>query len=139
MVRTHSGQRKSIAGARRLLASAALLVFVGAFFVLPLYGALALCSMPCCHPENDNGGGSLVSAAMAACVAECSIRADEPRSSAKLSVVSPAPDRGLSTGTTAIVAVADAQLTGSVFEHRPTHPTVGADAQLHLLNSTFRI
>jgi hypothetical protein len=36
-------------GSRKLLGGIGLLVFLGAFFVMPLCAALAICSMPCCE------------------------------------------------------------------------------------------
>lgn len=134
-----SFDQQSTFASRRLLGVAGLLVFLGAFFVTPLCAALALCTMPCCEHEDGSSAGSLVSADMAACKTECSIRADEASSTVLPSVV-PEPGAYRSAPVaTAVAVVADPSAIAATVDRHAAWSARGADAPLHILNSTFRI
>jgi hypothetical protein len=61
---------------QRILASLGVLAIFGVTFALPLYVALTLCAMPCCH--HGGAGAGMTSGGMAGCAtAPCSIRSDE--------------------------------------------------------------
>jgi hypothetical protein len=123
-------------GTRRILAGFGVLAIFGGLFVLPLYAALTLCTMPCCHHENGPAG-AVVSADMAACETECGFRADD---ATPTTVAAVAP--GIPKTSPPAIAVAyfpAAPAPPVVFERdaEPLHR--GADAPLHLLNSVFRV
>jgi len=130
-------QRSALRGFRRILGGSGLLVFLGAFFVLPLFAALALCAMPCCHQETGSAG-SVVSAGMAACETECSSLANEASSDVVPSVL---PESGAdrSAPVATAVALVDAPAVVAMVYSRAVGFTRGAGAPLHILNSTFRI
>jgi hypothetical protein len=59
---------------QRILAACGVLGLFGVMFALPLYVALTLCAMPCCH----HGGGVAMTSDMTGCATTpCSIRSDE--------------------------------------------------------------
>lgn len=124
-------------GNRRILAGLGVLVVFAALFVLPLCAALALCTMPCCHHDN-NATGSVMSGAMAACETQCGIRSVQ----AKPETV-PAVTPGNATPRTSPVAIVvdlpapPAAPTAFDRDAQPTHR--GTDESLHVLNSVFRI
>ena len=125
-------------GARRILAGFCVLAVVGVLFVLPLCAALALCTMPCCHHEND-ATVAVVSAGMAACATECGIRAED---ATPATVAAAAPENA--TPRTSPLAVVVVHLPAAPaapvsFERGAEPPHRGADASLHVLNSVFRI
>ena len=122
-------------GTRRLLAGLGVLAVFGAFFVLPLCAALALCTMPCCHHENG-ATGAVVSADMAACATECGVRSDD---GTPPTVAAVAPENGIPKTSPLAVAVVHLPAAAVAFE-RDTEPSHrGSDASLHVLNSVFRI
>lgn len=122
-------------GARRFFGAAGLVVFVSAFFVLPLCAALAICTMPCC--DHSRSAESVVSADVAACETECAVRVDEASSTIVPSIV---PKTGADRSAliaTAIAGVADTPPIAPTLD-RHTAPA-RIDTPLHLLNSTLRI
>lgn len=125
-------------GSHRLLSGVGLLVFFGAFFVMPLCAALVLCAMPCCeHGTSDSG--SIVKAGMVACATECSIRANEASSTVVPSLM---PESGAERSVpvvTAVAVVTDGPAIAPTAAGQTVGSARGADAPLHLLNSTFRI
>ena len=132
----HRSRDSAMKGLRRLFGGLGLLVFVGAFFVAPLYAALELCAMPCCEAGSDSP--SVSSDAMAACQTECSIRQDAARSTEVVSVMPEGPNR-LAASTAAVAVIVAAPAAPSVAERLDAASVRGVDAPLHLLNSTFRI
>ena len=124
-------------GDRRILAGLGVLVVFGALFVLPLCAALALCTMPCCHHDND-ATGSVVSGAMTACETQCGFRSAE----AKPETV-PAVAPGNATPRTSPVAIVvdlpAAPAAPTAFDRDAESSPRGTDAHLHVLNSVFRI
>lgn len=123
---------------RRMLAGFGVLAMFGVLFVLPLCAALALCTMPCCHHEND-ATGAVVSADMAACATECGIRSE---TAAPATVAAVAPENGIPKTSPPAVAfvhlpAAPAARVALERDAEPSHR--GADASLHVLNSVFRI
>ena len=127
-------------GRRRLLGGAALLVFLGAFFAIPLWAALTLCTMPCCNPATGETPSAVVTAAMNGCQPECSIgAADAATQTATVVVPAPAKELGVSLTPPALSAVG-VTVPASVVDLSAALPmTHGADAPIHVLNSTFRI
>lgn len=122
---------------RRLLAGLGALVVFGVLFLLPLWVALTLCTMPCCHHENGSAG-AVVSADMAACATECGMRSDD---ATPAKVVTLAAQNEVHRSSP--IAIADhlpAPPPAPAAFQRETHaPPRGADASLHVLNSVFRI
>jgi hypothetical protein len=110
----------------RTLAIASVLVFVTAFFAMPLYAAMTICTMPCCQHQAQE--------LTAGCAAGCAIRTEAPKSETfvpekrAVDVVAEAPTVTVVDAVPAIVPSFD----------RDT-PPVRTAAPLHLLNSIFRI
>jgi hypothetical protein len=123
-------------GIRRILAGLGVLIVFGALFVIPLCAALALCTMPCCHHEDD-ATGAVVSAGMAACATECGIRSDDPTPTT-VAAVAPGIQK-TSPLAVAVVHLPPAPPAPAVFERDAELSHRGADASLHVLNSVFRI
>jgi hypothetical protein len=139
MIRTSTSLQERTAGGRKLLGGIALLVFLGAFFVMPLCAALAICSMPCCEHGDQNGGPSLASADMMACETECAVRSDDAATVAPAAIALDKSDREVST--VAVIAELPARpavLTSSASQHSEGF-LHHSDAPLHVLNSVFRI
>lgn len=133
----HMPRDRMMTGLRRLLGGMGLLVFVGAFFVVPLYASLALCAMPCCSETSESP--SVSSDAMAACQTECSTRADAAASTDVLSVMPEGGPNRLAAGTAAVALVIDPPAAPAATARQAIGSGHGLDAPLHLLNSTFRI
>lgn len=140
MIRTSRSMQDGPSISRKLVGGIGLLVFLGAFFVMPLYAALAICSMPCCEHGGQNGGVSFTSADVVACETACAIRSEDaaPASSPPLTL-----DKSSNRDVPVLIALADGAA-------RPAAPASAAwshsagflhhsDAPLHVLNSVFRI
>jgi hypothetical protein len=123
---------------RRLLAGLGALVVFGALFIVPLWVALTLCTMPCCSGDDD-ATGPVVSAGMAACATECGIRS---AAATPAKIVTLAARDGMHRSSPVAIAVA----------HLPAVPAApvacdrveesshrGAGTSLQVLNSVFRI
>lgn len=140
MIRTSRSLQEVPAGGRRLLGGIGLLVFLGAFFVMPLCAALSICSMPCCDHSGQNGGASLASADMMACETECAVRSEDaaPAASPMAAFDKSSERQALAA---AMLAVDPAQT--AVAASTPARHSEGflhhSDAPLHVLNSVFRI
>jgi len=139
MIRTSRSLQERPSGGRTLLGGIGLLVFLGAFFVLPLYAALAICAMPCCeHGGDQNGGPSLASADMMGCETECAIRSKDAAPAASPTVT---PDKSSNREVLAVLVAVPAQ--PAVPASAPSRHSEGflhhSDASLHVLNSVFRI
>ncbi len=140
MIPTSRSVQERPAGGTKLLGGIALLVFLGAFFVMPLCAALAICSMPCCEHGEQNGSPSLASADMMACETECAIRSEDAAPAASLTV---APDKssdreGLVVAELAAVPSQPALPASTTSRHAEGF-LHHSDASLHVLNSVFRI
>jgi len=124
---------------RKLLGGIGLLVFLGAFFVMPLCAALAICSMPCCDHGDQNGRPSLSSADMMACETECAVRSDDAATVAPAAVALDKSDGQVST----VAVMAELPARPAVPASSPSQHSEGfhhhSDAPLHVLNSIFRI
>lgn len=121
-----------------MLGGVGVLLFLGAFFVMPLGAALVLCEMPCCE-HRASESGSMVAAGMVACATECSIRENEASSTVVPSLV---PENGAERSipvVTAVAVVRDGPAIAPAAAGQKAGLARGADAPLHLLNSTFRI
>ena len=139
MIRTSRSLQERPAGGRKLLGGIGLLVFLGAFFVMPLCAALAICSMPCCEHGDQNGGPSLASADMMACETECAVRSDDAATVAPAAIALDKSDRQVSTvAVMAELPARPAVLASSVSQHSEGF-LHHSDAPLHVLNSVFRI
>lgn len=139
-MRTAIDSRRTSSKAGRLFGGAALAAFLGAFFVMPLWAALTLCTMPCCHPAAGDTSSPVVTAAMTGCETECSIdAADDVTPTASVVVPTPAHEDGIALAATSVAAV-DGTVPAPVVASSSALPmTHGADAPIHVLNSTFRI
>lgn len=139
-MRSPHEQQNTLGGPRRLLGAFGLLLFVSAFFVMPLCSGLAVCSMPCCHQGNASGAPSLVSTDISACEADCMTRATDAPS---IAVLSSLPEKGvernLPLSVAAAIVVVDAPLGTATLDHGARGSTRSEASPLHLLNSTFRI
>ena len=139
MIRTSRSLQEGPAASRRLLGGIGLLVFLGAFFVMPLCAALSICSMPCCEHGDQNGDPSLASADMMACETECAIRSDDAATVAPAAIALDKSDRQVLT--VAVMAAIPAQ--PAVAASSPSRHSEAflhhSDAPLHVLNSVFRI
>lgn len=126
-----SSEQQSI---RRFLGTAGLLLFVSAFFLLPLCAALAICTMPCC----DHGRAeSFVSNTPTPCETECAVRVDEASSTIIPSIV---PKTGADRSALIATAIAGVADTPPIASPPDRHiPSARIAAPLHLLNSTLRI
>jgi hypothetical protein len=139
MVKALAAQNRSFTGIRRVVGIAGLLAFVGAFFVVPLYAALMICGMPCCHHDQGRGADALVSSQASGCEAECSLREAAATSTVTPSIVSPKlADDQLSIAGDQIAEVV-ASISPTPVEHDRSPSAEGAHAPLHVLNSVFRI
>jgi hypothetical protein len=140
MIRTSRSLQERPAGGRKLLGGIGLLVFLGAFFVMPLCAALAICSMPCCEHGDQNGGAALASADMMACETECAIRSDDATTAPAPTV---APDKSSDGKAVAMVVLDPAPAPAAVPASATSRHSEGflhhSDAPLHVLNSIFRI
>lgn len=139
MVKASAAQNRSFTGIRRVVGIAGLLAFVGAFFVIPLYAALMICNMPCCHQGEGHGASAIVSSPMSGCEAECSLREAAATSTVTPSIVSPKlADDQLSIAGDQIAEVV-ASTSPIPVEHDRSPSAERAHAPLHVLNSVFRI
>jgi len=139
MVKAPAAQNRSFTGIRRVVGIAGLLAFVGAFFVMPLYAAIMICGMPCCHHDQGRGADALVSSQVAGCEAECLLREASATSTITPSIVSPKlADDQFSIAADQIVEVV-ASTAPTPVEHDRSPSAEGAHAPLHVLNSVFRI
>ena len=139
MVKAPAAQNRSFTGIRRVVGIAGLLAFAGAFFVMPLYAALMICNMPCCHHDQGRGADALVSSQLSGCEAECSLREAAATSTVTPSIVSPKlADDQLSIAGDQIAEVV-ASTSPTPVEHDRSPSAEGAHAPLHVLNSVFRI
>ena len=121
---------------RRILAAVAALTVICVFFVLPLWAALLICSMPCC----DHGGSDLAAiseAAATGCETECGIRADEAEPADVAAVVAERVVQGTAPLTAALVDLPPPAVP--TIDHGRGAAHRAADAPLHVLNSVFRI
>ncbi len=137
MMHTPINRCTAFPGSARLLGGIVLFAFLGVFFVMPLWAAFSICTMPCCH--HDASAAMLMSAdAMACDSSECFVRADDVRPTTVASVV---PE----TRITLVVPTVEASevITTPVVAARSASftlcPQRGAGAPVHVLNSTFRI
>lgn len=121
-----------------MLGAIALAAFLGAFFVVPLYAALTLCTMPCCHHESGSGAAPGLSADMSGCQTDCSIGSADAATMAAPAVV-PGNDaaRNAVAVTVAGAVVEPARATAAF--PQTSGSARGSAAPLHVLNSTFRI
>ena len=139
MVKTPAAQNRSFTRIHRVVGIAGLLVFVGAFFVIPLYAALMICNMPCCHHGEGHGASAFVSSPMSGCEAECALREASATSTITPTIVSPKlTDDQLSIAGDQIAEVV-ASTSPTPVEHDRSPSAEGAPAPLHVLNSVFRI
>jgi len=121
-------------GTRRLLGGFGVLLFVAAFFALPLYAAATICTMACCHHASSV---AVTTPEANDCSTECSVGSDVTIDAAQAKTL-PAPNRTLHHAITAATAV-------NISAFRPEVAVVcdvGSSyltPPLHLLNSTFRI
>ncbi len=140
MIDTSRSLQERPSSGRKLLGGIGLLVFLGAFFVMPLCAALTICSMPCCEHGDQNGGPSLASADMMACETECAIRSEDAAPSAAPTV---APDKSSAREALAVAVLASVPAQPAVPAPAPSRDSEGflhpSDASLHVLNSIFRI
>jgi hypothetical protein len=139
MVKALAAQNRSFTGIRRVVGIAGLLAFAGAFFVMPLYAAIMICGMPCCHHGEGSGASSTVSSPISGCEAECSLREASATPTITPSIVSPklADDQFSIAG--AQIAEIVASTAPTPVEHDRSPSAEGARAPLHVLNSVFRI
>ena len=140
MIRTSRSLQERPSSGRKLLGGIGLLVFLGAFFVMPLCAALAICSMPCCEHGDQNGGPSLASADMMACETECAIRAADAAPTASPTIV---PDKSSDRDAVVVAVLAAAPVEPALPASAPSRHSEGflhhSGAPLHVLNSIFRI
>jgi hypothetical protein len=140
MIHTSRSLQERTSGGRKLLGGIGLLVFLGAFFVMPLCAALAICSMPCCEHGDQNGGPALASGGMMACEAECAIRSEDAARTASPTVT---PDKSSDREALAIAVLDPVPAQPSVPASATSRHSEGflhhSDASLHVLNSVFRI
>ena len=123
---------------RRLLAALGALVVFGALFIVPLWVALTICTMPCCSGDDD-ATGPVVSAGMAACATECGIR---PADATPAKVVTLAAQNGMQRSSPVAIAVAHLPAVPGApvaCDRVEESPHRGADASLQVLHSVFRI
>ena len=120
----------------RLLGGIALFAFVGVFVVMPLWAALSICTMPCCH--HDAPAATLMSSDSMACSNECSVRADDVRLTTVTSVV-PETRISLTVPTVEAAEVITTPVVAAWSTSFTLWPQRGADTPVHVLNSTFRI
>jgi hypothetical protein len=123
---------------RRVVAGAAMLFVVGVFFVLPLCAAMLLCSMPCCHPEQN--GGSVLTTGMMNCATDCVVRPDEAKETT-VATLTPASEsvQRIAPVTAEVARLAAPAVPPAAIERDAGLMHHAADAPLHVLNSTFRI
>ena len=114
----------------KLKAVAVMLLFVVAFFAMPLYAAATLCVMPCCHQESAQ---PVVSAAMG-CATECLVRADEATAATPIGVIAP---QSVIAFTIMVVDATNITTTDRVPQREQAHAPPAASLQV--LNSIFRI
>jgi hypothetical protein len=139
-MRTAIDSRRTSQRSGRLFGGIALAAFLGAFFVVPLWAALTACTMPCCHPAAGDRSSPVVTAAMSGCETECSIDApDTTVPTASVVVPTPSYDHGIALTATSVAAVDDTVPASVVASSSALPMTHGADAPIHVLNSTFRI
>ncbi|MCM2317240.1 MAG: hypothetical protein NDJ92_19005, partial [Thermoanaerobaculia bacterium] len=139
MVKAPAAQNRSFTGIRRVVGIAGLLAFGGAFFVIPLYAAITICGMPCCHHDQGRDADALVSSQVSGCEAECSLREASATSTITPSIVSPKlTDDQLPTAGDQLAAIVVSPPPAPI-EHDRSPSAEGAHAPLHVLNSVFRI
>ena len=120
---------------RRFLAGLGALVVFGVLFLLPLWVALTLCTMPCCQHENG-ATGPVVSAGMTACGTECGMRSAD---AAPAKVVTLAAQNGMHRSSPVAIAVAHLPAAPVACNRVEESSHRVADASLQVLNSVFRI
>lgn len=116
----------------RVLASICVTVFLTVFFAVPLYAAMTICTMPCCHPTQTT-----ISASMNGCGTECAVRADETTAAAARTLIPQSRTITVTAPLPSAIDVASEPRMNAAIE-RDTGPLHG-DAPLHVLNSIFRI
>ena len=140
MIRTSRSVQQRFSSGRKLLGGVGLLVFLGAFFVMPLCAALAICSMPCCEHGDQNGSAELASADMMACETACAIRSEDAAPAVSPTVT---PDKSSDREALAPAVMAAVPPQPAVAASAPSRHSEGflhhSDAPLHVLNSIFRI
>lgn len=140
MISTSRSVQERPSSGRKLLGGIGLLVFLGAFFVMPLCAALAICSMPCCEHGDQSGGPSLGSADMMACETECAIRSADAAPTASPTIV---PDKSSDRDALVVAVLAAAPVEPALPASAPSRYSEGflhhSDTSLHVLNSVFRI
>jgi len=122
-------RRRSLAG--RLSGSAGLLLFLTAVVIVPLWSALSLCSMPCCHHASPPAASA---ASQDPC---CAISRGETSDTVAVSPAA-APQRALDAAETApaFVVASAPNPPAAVLVTHASHPL---DRSLHILNSVFLI
>lgn len=123
---------------QRTLAGLGALVVFGAFFVLPLYAALSICTMPCCGHESD-AAEMVVGAGAPACATECGIRSTDATPQAVATVATQNESHRAAPLVVAVVRLPEARGAHVSLEHDTGPAHRGAYAPLHVLNSVFRI
>ncbi|GEM_PF-1809201 len=124
---------------QRLIACAGVIVLFAVFFALPLYAAVNLCTMPCCHHDGSSEQPA-VGAGMSGCASDCSISADAATAAESIRSVAPAR-RGLehAIAATQVVAAITTASDGVPPVRDEARPRSSSAAPLHVLNSLFRI
>lgn len=115
---------------RRVSAGAAALIFFAMFFALPLYAAVTMCTMPCCH--HGSAHATLKSNLPACPGNECVISADDATVKAVSRYEAPSLVATPHVPTTTVVVAA--VHTRDII---PSPPPGAHDLQL--LNTVFRI
>jgi hypothetical protein len=119
----------------RVLAGFGVLILFGATFALPLYAALSLCTMPCCH----HGNGKVVRADMSGCAPHCVIVNDEATAAnARVIASERSASSTIAPSTAAVAVIADVRARTPIERDAGWLPRA-AGAPVHVLNSVFRI
>ena len=119
----------------RFLAAFGAVLLFGVTFALPLYAALSLCTMPCCHGHN----GKVVQADMSGCAPQCVVVNDDATAANRRAVTSErSASSTIAPSAPAVAAIADVRARSPIERDAGWLPHA-AGAPLHVLNSTFRI
>ncbi|MBI2214784.1 MAG: hypothetical protein HYU52_14150 [Acidobacteria bacterium] len=124
---------------RRTLAVAGVVSFLGAFFVVPLYAAMMICSMPCCHQGEQGGRVAIVASEMPGCESQCTMRDVSATTMVDPVIPSPTKDGNALSIDSELVAAVDLPLPRPPLERDRGSSPSGGHAALHVLNSIFRI
>lgn len=123
-------RRTSLAG--RLPGSAGLLLFLVAVVIVPLWSALSLCTMPCCHSASSVASAT----SQDPC---CTLNAGDAGTEVVAIAAASTPQRSLATAEPAaaltVVFAPDSPAAAALATHVP-HPP---DSPIHILNSVFLI